>query len=59
MSIMTCERCDRYVDTDFHEMYEHEGKQLCELCDVELTADELPMPAIESETADDITSVDN
>lgn len=59
MSITTCERCDRYVDTDFHEMYEHEGKQMCEAYDVELSADEQPMPVIESETADDITAADH
>jgi hypothetical protein len=33
MSIMVCDDCERYVDTDFDPMYEVNGKCLCELCD--------------------------
>lgn len=32
MSITTCSRCDRYVDTDDEEMEVIEGEEVCENC---------------------------
>ncbi len=39
MSIIRCYKCEKEVDTDFHEVFEVEEEQVCETCVVR-TADE-------------------
>lgn len=40
MSMMRCDNCDKFVDTDWHEMFEVDGQDWCEDCLDHLTEDE-------------------
>lgn len=39
MSVMRCDNCDKFVDTDWHEMWEIDGQDWCEDCTMELPED--------------------
>ena len=45
MSIMTCDGCGDFVDTDFDPMYEHRLGYVCENCDEEEYKRELALIA--------------
>ena len=32
MSIMYCHNCDTHIDTDWHEMFEYKGEEVCMDC---------------------------
>lgn len=42
MSIQRCDRCERFIDTDEHEMYEVGDEVICESCNekAEMEADQ-------------------
>lgn len=40
MAVFHCDRCDQWLDDDWHPMVEYKGRIMCDECEIEASADD-------------------